>query len=241
METNNRPENRPATENSPPADVKRPAEARKPVATNTPSGTRAGPDIKLFNRWDTKGIIVSDPGLTKYIGLRPVIVPRSGGRHAKQQFHKSGLHIVERFMNHLMVPGHRGKKHLIDSGRSGGKSATAMKVTIQVLEQLEARTKQNPIQVLVKAVENAALREEITSFQLGGIMLRKAVVTGPQRRVDLALRRLVTTAYQKSTNNRKTAAQALVEEIMSTYNNDATNSVAIKEKERIEREAAGAR
>jgi small subunit ribosomal protein S7 len=72
-------------------------------------------------------------------------------------------------------------------------------------------------------------------------MLRKAVVTAPQRRVDLALRRIVTTAYQKSTNNRKTAVQALVEEILATYNNDATNSVAIKEKERIEREAAGAR
>jgi small subunit ribosomal protein S7 len=208
----------------------KPAEAKKPQV-----------EMKLFGRWDTKGVIISDPGLTKYIGLKAMMVPRSAGRHAKQQFHKSQLNIVERFMNHLMVPGHRGKKHLIDSGRSGGKSATGWKVTIQVLEQLEQRTKQNPIQVLVKAVENAALREEITSFQMGGIMLRKAVVTAPQRRVDLALRRIVTTAYQKSTNNRKTAVQALVEEILATYNNDATNSVAIKEKERIEREAAGAR
>lgn len=207
-------------------------EAKKPVVL---------PSVNIFNRWSTEGIEITDPGLKPYIGLRQVIVPRSAGRHAKQQFHKSNLNIVERFMNHMFVPGHRGKKHLINSGQSGGKSTTAWKVTQDVLEALEQRSKQNPVQVLVKAIQNAALREEITSFQVGGIMVRRAVVTSPQRRVDLALRLLIQAAFQKSTNHKKTMAQALTDEIMATYNGDATNSVAIREKERIEREAAGAR
>ncbi|MFH0830395.1 MAG: 30S ribosomal protein S7 [Candidatus Aenigmatarchaeota archaeon] len=199
------------------------------------------PSVSVFNRWTTEGIEITDPGLRPYIGLKSVIVPRSSGRHAQHQFHKSQLNIVERFMNHMFVPGHRGKKQQICSGQMGGKSTTAWKLTIKVLDTLEQRTKQNPIQVLVKAIQNAALREEITSFQVGGIMVRRAVITSPQRRVDLALRLLIQAAFQKSTNNRKTMAQALTDEIMATFNGDAQNSVAIREKERIEREAAGAR
>lgn len=199
------------------------------------------PSVKIFNRWSMEGIEITDPGLRPYIGLRQVMVPRSAGKHAQHQFHKSQLNIVERLMNHMFVPGHRGKKHLINSGQSGGKSTTAWKLTEEVFTVLEKRTNQNPVQVLVKAIQNAALREEITSFQVGGIMVRRAVITSPQRRVDLALRLLIQAAYQKSTNSRKTTVQALSDEIMATYNGDATNSVAIREKERIEREAAGAR
>lgn len=198
-------------------------------------------EIKLFNKWETKGITVNDPGLRKYISLEPVIVPRNEGRMAKQQFHKSKMNIVERLITHMMGPGHRGKKHHISSGQTGGKYATAVKVVIETLNTVESRTKKNPVEVLVKAIENSALREEITSFQVGGMMARKAVITAPQRRVDLSLRLLVQTAYQKSTNNPKKMSTALADEIVAAYNNDAQVSVAIKEKERVEREAAGAR
>ncbi len=198
-------------------------------------------EIKLFNRWDTKEIVVKDPGLQKYIGLKPVLVPHSAGRYAKQQFHKSNLNIVERLMKHLFVPGHRGKRHHITSGSAGGKGTTAWKLVKQTFSFIESRTKKNPIEVFVRALENAALHEEITSFQIGGIMVRKAVITAPQRRVDSALRLIVQSAYQKSTNNPKRMSEALADEIIAAHNNDAQASVAIKEKERIEREAAGAR
>jgi len=168
-------------------------------------------------------------------------VPRSSGRHAKHQFHKSNLTIVERLMNHLFVPGHRGKKHLRSSGRAVGKSSTAWKVTEETLDILERRSKKNPIEILVRAIENAALREEITSFQIGGIMARKAVITAPQRRIDLALRVIVQSSFQKSAGKKKTMAEALADELTACYNYDSANSTAIKEKERIEREAAGAR
>ncbi len=196
---------------------------------------------KLMGRWDTAGIEVKDPGLKAYINLRPVMVPRSSGRQASKQFHKSNLTIVERLMNHLFVPGHRGKKHIRSSGRMGGKSSTAWKLTEETLTLLEKRSKKNPVEILVRAIENAALREEITSFQVGGIMARKAVITAPQRRIDLTLRLIVQSAFQKSSNKKKTMAEALADEITACYNYDSANSTAIKEKERIEREAAGAR
>jgi small subunit ribosomal protein S7 len=198
-------------------------------------------EVKLFNKWSFAGITVNDPGLKNYINLKPVILPRSCGRSAAQQFHKSNMNIVERLTTHMFVPGHRGKKHLINSGRCVGNTQSIWKVIIEAFGIVEAKTKTNPVEVFVRALENAALREEITSFQVGGIMVRRAVIASPQRRVDLALRMMTQGAYQKSVGKPKTSAEAIADEIVAAYNYDAQNSVAIREKERIEREAAGAR
>jgi len=197
--------------------------------------------IKLFDKWSLENISVNDPGLRKYISLKPVIVPRSFGRQAKHQFHKSQMNIVERLINHMFVPGHRGKKHLITSGPNVGKTSNVYKIVQETFKMLEQKTGKNPIEVFVRAIENAALREEITSFQVGGIIVRKAVITSPQRRVDLVLRLMTQGSYQKSFGKPKTMAEALFDEILAAYNYDSQNSHAIKEKERIEREAGGAR
>lgn len=197
--------------------------------------------ILLFNRWDTENISIDDPGLRNYINLKPVIVPKTHGRHGNKQFHKSRISIVERLMNHLYVPGHRGRKHLVGSGMCSGKSYTAWKIIKETFEIIEKRIKKNPIEVLVKAIENSALREEITSFQVGGIIARKAVITAPQRRIDLAMRLITQTAYKRSRGSGKSMAQCLADELLGAFDNDSNKSVAIKEKERIEREAAGAR
>jgi small subunit ribosomal protein S7 len=198
-------------------------------------------NIKLFNRWDFEGIVVNDPGLKPYINLKPVIIPKSGGRYSKQKFHKSKMNIVERFANKLMVPGHRGKKHLLTSGRNTGETQTIFKIIKEVFEKIEQKTKENPLKVFVGAIENAALREEITSYQMGGTMVRKAVITSPQRRVDAALMIITQSSYRKSFGKKISMADTLVDEIINAYKNDTAKSEAIKEKERIEREAGGAR
>jgi small subunit ribosomal protein S7 len=198
-------------------------------------------ELKLFNRWSFEGIEIKDVGLKPYINLKPVIIPKSGGRYSQQKFYKSKMNIVERFENKLMVPGHRGKKHLLTSGRNTGKTQTILNIIKEVFEKLEKKTNKNPIEVLAGAIQNAALREEITSYQMGGIMVRKAVCTSPQRRVDLALTVITQSAYRKSFGKKISMADALVDGIFYAYQNDASKSEAIKEKERIEREAAGAR
>lgn len=197
-------------------------------------------EIKFFNRW-TGNIDVKDPGLIGYINTAPVLVPRkSHGRHAKQQFYKSGVNVVERLMNHLFVPGHRGKRHKYTSGPSSGASFTNYANVKKALEIIEQKTGKNPIEVLVRAVENAATREEVSSYQIGSIIARKAVVTSPQRRVDLALRFMVQGAFQRTHGAKRTVAQTLAEEILAAYNN-SRDSYAIQERERLEREAEGAR
>ena len=197
--------------------------------------------LKIFNKWETESITVTDPGLKNYINLRPVVIPRTFGRNSVKQFHKSQMNIVERLATHIYVSGHRGKKHTITSGKNVGKTFKAWKIIEDAFAIIEDRTKKNPVEVFVKALENAAIREEITSFQVGGIIVRKAVITSPQRRIDLALRLIVQGSYQKSFNNTKRMADTLAEEIFAAYNNDPQNSFSIKEKERKEREAGGAR
>jgi small subunit ribosomal protein S7 len=194
-------------------------------------------EIKIFGRWSTKGIEVKDPGLKRYINLQPFIIPRTRGRYAKLQFGKSKVNVVERLISKLMVPGHRGKKHVISSGRATGKYLTKVKIVKNAFEKIEEKTKKNPIEIFVRALENAALREEIASYQVGGIIVRRAVVTSPQRRVDIALRNLVQAAYRKAYGKKEDMATALAQEIIAAYNNDASKSEAIREKERIEKEA----
>ncbi len=199
------------------------------------------PNVLLFGRWDTSGVEVRDKGLAVYMNLRPMLIPRNYGRHAGKQFHKVDMHIVERLMNKMMIPGHRSRKHVLSSGVASGKSEKIIGLTKEVFTRIEQQTKQNPVQVFVTAIENVALLEEITSYQMGGLMVRKAVVTSPQRRIDWALRLITQAAYQKSFNNKKTIVDAMTAEILSCYNKDVQNSNALRERERIEREAEGAR
>ena len=60
-------------------------------------------NIRLFNKWDTSKIEVSDPGLRKYISLPGLIIPRTFGRNNKARFGKSKNHIVERLMGKIIV------------------------------------------------------------------------------------------------------------------------------------------
>lgn len=198
-------------------------------------------EMKIFDKWSCRGIKLRDIGLEKYINLDQKIIPLSGGRFAKKQFHKSKMNIVERLANKMQVPGHHGKKHVMTSGRATGKTIVHYKIIKQAFEKIEHQTKKNPIEVLVQAIENSAPREEITQYQVGGIMLRRAVITAPQRRVDLALSNIVQAAYKKSFGKKDTMVDSLVSEIVGAYNNDAQKSESIKERERHEREAEGAR
>ncbi|NOQ56099.1 MAG: 30S ribosomal protein S7 [Nanohaloarchaea archaeon] len=197
-------------------------------------------DIKLFDRWETEGIKVNDPGLVGYVNLKPVLVPRSGGRHAKAQFYKSKLNIVERLINRLFVAGHKGRKHKFTSGQNVGKTFTATKIVVDAFEIIEKNMKTNPVEVLVRAIENSAPIEEVTTFRRGGMTSREGVVTSPQRRVDLALRHMTQGTYASSVKSPKPAAQCLADEILNAYKNDM-KSKAVSERQRREKEAHGAR
>jgi small subunit ribosomal protein S7 len=196
--------------------------------------------ILIFNRWDLSEVKVDDPGLVNYINLEPVIVPRSGGKHATTAFHKNKMNIVERFMNKLMVPGHRGKKHKITSGKCVGNTVGLYNDMKAALEIIEKRTGKNPVQVLVHAIENGALMEEVAAYRMGGIIARQAVVVAPQRRLDMSLRHLTQGTYKNKFKNKVPLPEVIANEILAAYGADS-KSFAIQERNRIEKEAEGAR
>lgn len=197
-------------------------------------------ELKLFNRWSMEGIKVQDPGLRDYIGLRPVIIPRSSGRYAGQRFHKSKTPIVERLMNKLMIPGHKGKDHFKTSYHITGKANTAYGIVEKALKIVEQKTKLNPVAVLVKALENAAPREEIITIEYGGARYPKAVECAPQRRIDIALKQMVQGSYHRAFNSKKSIEETLAEEIIAAYSLD-TRSQAISKKFEVERQADASR
>jgi len=185
--------------------------------------------IKLFGKWDFSGIEVLDPGLKDYICLRPVLTPLSFGRHEKRRFAKSKVNIVERLVNQLMRP-----------GKNGGKKAKAINIVKQAFEIIHLRTGENPIQVLVRAIENSAPCEDLTRIAYGGIVYRVAVDVSPQRRVDLALRYLTEGARLRAFRSPKSISEALAEELILAAQ-DSNESYAIRKRAELERIALSCR
>ena len=197
-------------------------------------------NFKVFNKWEISGVQVNDPGLKNYINLRPVLVPRTGGKYAKTRFWKNKTNIIERLINKLMIPGHKGKKHKTTSGRATGKAAKAYQIIEDVFKIIEDKTKKNPVEIFVKALENSAPREEITTIEYGGARYPQAVECAPQRRIDIALRQMVQGSYQKSFNKKTAVREALADEIIKAYNLDQGSS-AITKKLELERQADASR
>ncbi|MBT4538716.1 30S ribosomal protein S7 [Candidatus Woesearchaeota archaeon] len=197
-------------------------------------------ELKFFNRWSAAGIAVADPGLVRYITLEPRIIPKTGARYAGNRFHKSNVSVVERLVTKMMNSGHKAKKHFMSSGHNTGKKTLILKVVEKALERAETQLKQNPIAILVKAVENAAPREEVIAIEYGGARYPKAVEVAPQRRVDLALRHMTQGAYQKSFNKKTKIEQALAAEIIAAYQSSG-KSAAIAKKKDLERQASSSK
>ena len=186
-------------------------------------------EIKAFNRWSMDGIRVDDLGLQAYVTLQPRIVPKTGARYSGSRFHKSKTFIVERLINKIMVPGHKSKKHYKTSSHITGKAATAYAIVEEVFRHIEKTTKENPVKVFVKALENAAQREEIVTIEYGGARYPKAVECSPQRRVDLVLRHMTQGAYHRTFNTKKSIVNSLADEIISAYRlSNASNAIARK-------------
>lgn len=197
-------------------------------------------NLKLFNRWDTTDVHVEDQGLKPYLNLTPILAPRLSGREAFRRFGKSRYHIIERLIGKLMVPGHKGKKHKLTSGHCTGKGIHSYNIVLKALTLVEQETKENPIKVFVKAIENAAPREEITTIEYGGARYPQSVECAPQRRIDLVLRQFAQGSYNQSFDSKKKIERALADEIIKAAKNDQT-SVAITKKMELERQAESSR
>ena len=191
---------------------------------------RAEPvEIKLFGKWSYSGVQVNDLGLQRYISLRPAYTPHSMGRHEHGRFRKAQVNVVERLVNNLMRP-----------GRNTGKKARVINMVKNAFEIINLRTGQNPVEALVRAIENAATCEDTTRLSYGGMVYHMAVDVAPQRRVDVALRLITEGARKASLNNPRTIEECLADELILAANRDV-KSYAISKRNEMERIARSSR
>ena len=181
----------------------------------------------LFERWDVTDIEFSDPSTERYITLTPIA--HTMGRHSDKQFKKSDISIVERLINRLM-----------QTDENTGKKQLTMRIVRESFELIHERTDENPVQVLVEAVENSAPREETVRLKYGGISVPKAVDISPQRRVDQALMFLAQGVQNSTYKSPTEAEEALASQLIGAANNDV-GTYAVNQKEEKERVAAAAR
>jgi small subunit ribosomal protein S7 len=211
-------------------DIEAAAEEKPKKRSSKKEKKEEGPPKEqlMFGRYNVKDVIVEDPGLKMLINLDPAFVPHSSARHANKPFHKSKMSIVERLINGMM----RTENYT-------GKKTKSYNVVLTAFEIIEEKTKENPIQVYVRALENTAPREEVTRLKFGGISVPKAVDTAPSRRLDLAIRNITTGSIKASHKNKKTIAQCLASELIAASKADL-QSFAMSKKDEAERVAKSA-
>jgi small subunit ribosomal protein S7 len=215
---------------------------KKEAEKNEKEKEKQKEEVLIFGKYSSN-VTIEDPTIAQYISLEPVYFPHSHGRHAKRYLGKARVNLIERLANKLMRGGTGekvGGKVIRTEGRLQGKKTKTLKIIKEAFEIIEQRTKQNPVQLFVKAVENSAPREDVTRVEYGGVMYPVAVDISALRRLNVALRNIALAAIIKAFGNKKTISEALAEEIILASSNDA-NSYAIKRKDEIERIARSAR
>jgi small subunit ribosomal protein S7 len=195
-------------------------------------------NILLFNKWDTNEISIEDEGLKNVILVRPnMSIPITFGRHEHQRLKKSEVHIIERLANKLM---HFGKRYAKNTGRMGGKKARVINAVKTALDVIYLETGKNPVELLIRAIENSAPNEDTTRIVYGGVVYHVSVDVSPLRRVDLALRFIAEGVRMQSYSNPQSIEEVLAKEIILASNSDM-NSYAIKKKNEQERIAMSSR
>ncbi|MCO6390243.1 30S ribosomal protein S7 [Aliihoeflea aestuarii] len=123
---------------------------------------------------------------------------------------KFGDLIITKFMNAVMFD---------------GKKSAAERIVYGALEQLESKTKQEPVGVFHTALDNVAPHVEVRSRRVGGATYQVPVDVRPERRQALAIRWLITAARNR---NETTMIDRLSGELMDASNNRGT---AVKKRE----------
>ncbi|MDQ2056099.1 MULTISPECIES: 30S ribosomal protein S7 [Halobellus] len=203
------------------------SESEAPEPDAPADSEEAETNAQLFGVWDVTEIEYADPSTERYINVTPIA--HTMGRHASKQFKKSEISIVERLVNRLM-----------QTEENTGHKQKTMKIVKNAFEIVNDRTEENPIQVLVRAVENAAPREETVRLKYGGISVPQAVDVAPQRRVDQALKFIAEGTQRGSYKTPQGADEALAQVLIGAADYDV-QSYAISQKEESERVAEAAR
>ena len=123
---------------------------------------------------------------------------------------KFGDLVVTKFMNAVMYD---------------GKKSVAETIVYGALDQIQAKTKQEPVVVFKQALDNVAPHVEVRSRRVGGATYQVPVEVRTERRQALAIRWLITAARNR---NETTMVDRLSGELLDAANNRGT---AVKKRE----------
>ena len=120
---------------------------------------------------------------------------------------------------------------LVNNVMLDGKKGVAQKIVYDAFAEVEAKTKESPLEVFQEALENVMPVLEVKARRVGGSNYQVPMEVRPERRQTLGLRWLVSYAR---TRGERTMSARLAAEIM-----DAKNSAggAFKRKEEMHRMA----
>jgi small subunit ribosomal protein S7 len=112
-----------------------------------------------------------------------------------------------------------------------GKKSTAETIIYDTLDQLAAKTGDDPVKVFRKAIDNLRPAVEVRSRRVGGSTYQVPVEVRAERRTALALRWLLTAARNRA---EKTMVDRLTAELLDASNNRGN---AIRKREDVHRMA----
>ena len=106
-----------------------------------------------------------------------------------------------------------------------GKKATCTKVIYEAMDKLKAKTDKDPLEGLLKALENVKPVVEVKSRRVGGATYQVPVEIRDSRREALAMRWIIEAARNRSGHG---MADTLSAELLDAFNNTGS---AFKKKE----------
>ncbi len=112
-----------------------------------------------------------------------------------------------------------------------GKKATSETIFYSALEKIQERTKDDPLRVFKKAVENTKPMMEVKTRRVGGANYQIPIEVNPDRRVSLSIRWLISFARRRG---EKSMTERLAGELLDAFNG---RGAAIKRKEEVHRMA----
>lgn len=130
-----------------------------------------------------------------------------------------------------MVHGRVDLSRIINYVMKDGKKTTAEKAVYDALNRVKEITKEDPISVLDKALQNASPLLEVISRRVGGANYQIPYEVRPDRKFTLAVRWIIGAARAKKG---KPMSEKLAEEIISAAKNEGA---AIKKKQDTHRMA----
>ena len=112
-----------------------------------------------------------------------------------------------------------------------GKKSICTKIIYEAMDNLKAKTDKDPLEVLLKALENVKPMVEVKSRRVGGATYQVPMEIRESRREALAMRWIIDAARSRSGHG---MADTLAAELLDAYNNTGT---AYKKREDVHKMA----